>query len=90
MHSTYVVCFERMIDCTHVHCDLFSSFTVFLTFVAGLYVCVDPKRQFFSHVGTFSWVEPVLSRKIKLSCSRTQHSASGEVRTSDPSISREL
>ena len=40
-----------------------------------------PSEQFFSHVGTFSWVEPVLSYEDDVSCSRAQHLAPGEIRT---------
>ena len=39
--------------------------------------------QFFRHVRTFSWVEPVLSKDDEVSCSRTQHSAPGEIQTRD-------
>ena len=42
-----------------------------------------PSQPFFSHVGTFSWVEPVLSNEDEVSCSRTQHLAPGEIRTHD-------
>ena len=45
-----------------------------------------PSQQFFSHVGMFSWVEPVLSNGDEVSCSRTQHLASGEIRTRDLAI----
>ena len=41
-----------------------------------LFVLVEalhPSQQFFSHVWTFSWVEPVLSNEDEVSCSRTQH-----------------
>ena len=37
-----------------------------------------PGQQFFSYVGTFSRVEPVLSNEDEVSCSRTQHCALGE------------
>ena len=36
-------------------------------------------KQFFSHVGTFSCVEPVLSNEVEVSCSRTQLCAPGEI-----------
>ena len=39
-----------------------------------------PSQQFFSHVGTFSLVYPVLSNEDDVSCSRTQHRAAGEMR----------
>ena len=41
-------------------------------------------QKIFSHVGTSSWVEPVLyiNTEDKVSCSMTQHGASGEARTS--------
>ena len=39
---------------------------IFLVWVETLH----PSQQFFSHVGTFSWVEPVLSNEV--SCSRTK------------------
>ena len=42
-----------------------------------------PSQQCFSHVVTFSWVELVLSNEDGVSCSRTQHHASGEIRTRD-------
>ena len=38
-----------------------------------------PSQQFCSPVGTFSWVEPVPSNEDKVSCSRTQHRATGEI-----------
>ena len=34
-----------------------------------------PSQHFFSHAGTFSSIEPVLSNEYEVSCSRTQHSA---------------
>ena len=43
-----------------------------------------PSQQSFSHVGTFSWIEPVLSNEV--SCSKTQHRAPGEIRTCDLAI----
>ena len=45
-----------------------------------------PSQQLFSHVMTFSWVEPVLSNDNEVSCSRTQHRAPGEIRTLDLAI----
>ena len=54
-----------------------------------LFVWVEalrPSQQFFSHVRTISWVEPVLSNEDEVSCSRTQHRAPGEIRTHDLAI----
>ena len=54
-----------------------------------LFVWVEaliPSLQFFSHVGMFSWVEPVLSNEDEVSCSRTQHRAPGEIQTFDLAI----
>ena len=45
-----------------------------------------PSLQFFSHVGTFSLVEPVLRNEDGVSCSMTQHGAPGEIRTHDLTI----
>ena len=45
-----------------------------------------PSQQLFSHVGTFSWVEPALSNEDEVSCSRTQHRTPGEIRTRDLAI----
>ena len=44
-----------------------------------------PSQQFFSHVRIFSWVKPVhvLSNEDEVSCSRTQHTTLGEIRTRD-------
>ena len=42
-----------------------------------------PSKQFFSHVNTFFCVEPVLSNEDEVSCSRTQHRATGEIQTRD-------
>ena len=42
---------------------------VFFVWVDALH----PSQQFFSHVGMFSWVEPVLSNEDEVSCSRTEH-----------------
>ena len=44
---------------------------------------VRPSQQFFSHVGTFSLVEPVLSNEDEVSCSRSRHCAPGEIPTHD-------
>ena len=55
----------------------------------GLFVCVEafrPSQQFCSHVGTFSWVVPVLSNEDEVFCSRSQHCAPGEIRTRDLAI----
>ena len=40
---------------------------------------LQPSQQFFSHVRTLSWVEPVLSNEDEVSCLRTQHHAPGEI-----------
>ena len=34
---------------------------------------------FFSHVGMFFWVEPVLNNEDEVSCSGTQHCTPGEI-----------
>ena len=47
---------------------------------------LHPSQQFFSHVGTFSWVEPVLSNENEMSRSRTQHCAPGEILTRNLAI----
>ena len=39
-----------------------------------------PVNIFFSHVGTFSWVESVLSNEDEVSCSGTQHCVLDEIR----------
>ena len=44
---------------------------------------LGPSQQFVTHVGMFSWVEPVLSNEDEVSSSRTQHPASGEIQTRD-------
>ena len=49
-----------------------------------LFVWVEalrPSQQFFSHVGTFSLVEPTPSNEDEVSCSRTLHRSSGEILT---------
>ena len=54
-----------------------------------LFVWVEalrPSQQFFKHVGTFSWVEPILSNSEKVSCSRTQHRAPSEIQTHELAI----
>ena len=33
----------------------------------------QPGQQFFSHVGKFSWVDPILSNEDEVSCSGTHH-----------------
>ena len=43
-------------------------------------------NQYFSHVGTISWVEPELSNEDEVSCSRTQHRIPGEILTCDLAI----
>ena len=45
-----------------------------------------PGKHFFSHVGTFSWVEPELSNEDEVSCSRTQHRAPDETQTHNIAI----
>ena len=50
----------------------------------GCFVWVEAlhsSQQFFSHVKTFSWVEPVLCNKDEVSCSRTQYRDPGEIGT---------
>ena len=51
-----------------------------------LFEALRPGQQFFSHFGTASWVKPVLSDGVEVSCSRTQHHAPGEDRTRDLAI----
>ena len=51
-----------------------------------LFVAFRLSQHFFSHVGSFSWVEPVLSNENDVSCSRTQHRAPGEIRTRNLTI----
>ena len=53
-----------------------------------LFAWVEALRpsQNFSVVGTFFWVEPVLSNEDEVFCSRTQHRAPGEIRTHDLAI----
>ena len=71
-------------------CTTLLKFLVFfLGSIVFLFVWVEdllPSQQFFSHVAMFSWVEPVLSNKDEVSCSRTQHCAPGEIRTRDLAI----
>ena len=45
-----------------------------------------PVNNFFSCVGKFSWVEPVLSNGYEVSCSRTQNHAPGDIQTRDLAI----
>ena len=52
----------------------------------GWFEALRPSQQSFSHVGTFSWVAPVLSNEDKASCSRTQHLAPGGIQTRDLAI----
>ena len=47
----------------------------FLVWVEAL----RPNQQFFSHVGKFSWVEPVLGNEDEVFCLRTQHCTPGEI-----------
>ena len=61
---------------------------IFFLFVC-LFVWVKdlcPSQQFFSHIGTFSWIEPVLSNEDEVSCSRTQYYTTGEIQTQDLAI----
>ena len=61
----------------------------FLGSIVFLFVWVEdllPSQQFFSHVATFSLVEPVLRNKDEVSCSRKQHCAPGEIRTRDNTV----
>ena len=50
-----------------------------LFFLFVLFEALRPSQQFFSHVWTFSLVEPVLSNADEVSCLRTQHRAPGEI-----------
>ena len=54
-------------------------------FFFGLRLYV-PVNKFFSRVGTFFWVEPVLSNVDEVSCSKTQHCAPGEIRNRNLAI----
>ena len=56
------------------------------TILFALVEALRPGQHFFSHVGMFSWVKPVLSNENEKSCSRTQHRAPGEIRTCDLAI----
>ena len=51
------------------------EYICFFAWVEALY----PSQQFFSHVVTYSWDEPVLSNEDENSSSRTQHHAPGEI-----------
>ena len=62
-------------------CCKFFQLNDFVLFVGV--EALRPSQQFFSHIGTFSWVEPVLSNEDEVSCSRTQHCAPGEIRSRD-------
>ena len=60
-----------------------------LPMVSLVFVWVEalrPSQQFFSHVGTFSWVAPILSNEDEVSCSRTQHRTLGEILTCNLAI----
>ena len=68
-----------------------SCLIAFLFDTCFLFLCVffclgRGSQQFFSHVGTFSWVEPVLSNEDESVCSRTQQRACGEILTSNLAI----
>ena len=55
----------------------------------GMFIWVEalrPSHNFFNHIRTSSWVEPVLSNEDEVSCSRTQHHAPGEIPTCDLAI----
>ena len=72
------------------------KFTLNLQILSGLveginnclFVWVEALRpsQLFSHVETFSWVEPVLRNEDEVSCSWTPHRAPNEIQTSDLAI----
>ena len=52
--------------------------SLFVCLFVCLFVLVEAlctSQQSFSHVGTFSWIEPVLSYEDEVSCSMTQHPA---------------
>ena len=61
-------------------------------YIWDLFVCVDTlwaSQQISSHIGTVFLCLSRLNQYLaedKVSCARTQHSASGESRTSDPSF----
>ena len=65
---------------------LVSDLGSFLGGRGGGVEALHPSQQLFSHVGTFSWVEPVLSNEDEVSCSCTQHCAPGEDRAHDLAI----
>ena len=59
----------------------------FLLFCLFVWVeALRPSQQFSSHVGIFSWAEPVLSNEDVIYCSRKQHSSPGEIQTRDLAI----
>ena len=76
-------------------CRFYKDFYIegsFIIYLSSIHVCMfvwadafSPSQQFFSHVRTFPWLNQYKSED-KVSSSRTQHSASSEVKTSDPSI----
>ena len=55
-------------------------------FLFVLFDSLRPSQQFFRNVGTGLPGLNQYPAGIKVSCSRTQHSASGEARACDPSI----
>ena len=54
-----------------------------MTFVEIGALRVNVQSTFFSTVGMFSWVEPVLYCEDKVSCSSTQHFTDGGIRVCD-------
>ena len=60
-----------------------------LLIINCLSVCFEalrPSQQFYSHVGSASWVKPVLSNVDEVSCSRAQHRAIREIRMHELAI----
>ena len=68
--------------CLHVETSHMENYHVLFVWVEVL----RPSQLFFSNVGTFSWVEPVLSNEDEVSCSRTHHRTTGGIRTFDLAI----
>ena len=52
-------------------CTIFNDLLLFVHFLGVGVDALRHSQQFFSHVMTFSWVEPVLSNKDEVPCSRT-------------------
>ena len=70
-------------------CSFLTPNQTSICYTCNCFVWVEslrPRQQFFSHIGMFSWVEPVLSNKNEMSCSRTQHRTPGEIRIRDLAI----